>query len=110
QLGQYFSGERRDFDLPLAPEGTDFQNAVWDALRRIPYGALRSYRDIAESLANPKAVRAVGAANGRNPIPIVVPCHRVVGAGGKLTGYSGAGGTATKKWLLDHEAGQSAWF
>ncbi len=98
QLGEYFSGERRDFDLPLAPGGTDFQNAVWSMLREIPYGALRSYRDIAKSLANPKAVRAVGAANGRNPIPIVVPCHRVIGSDGSLTGF--AGGLEVKKALL----------
>ena len=101
QLGEYFNGTRRDFDLPLAPGGTEFQNAVWDALREIPYGALRSYRDVAESLANPKAVRAVGAANGRNPIPIVVPCHRVVGSDGALTGF--AGGLAAKKKLLELE-------
>ena len=98
QLVEYFSGKRRDFDLPLAPGGTEFQNAVWNALCEIPYGALCSYRDIAESLDNPKAVRAVGAANGRNPIPIVVPCHRVVGSNGSLTGF--AGGLEVKKALL----------
>ena len=98
QLGEYFAGERKSFDLPLAPCGTAFQNSVWDALRRIPYGELRSYRDIAEAIHNPRAVRAVGAANGRNPIPIVVPCHRVIGSDGSLTGF--AGGLAVKQALL----------
>ena len=98
QLEEYFSGERRHFELPLAPQGTEFQRSVWQALAQIPYGELRSYRDIAESLHNPKAVRAVGAANGRNPLPIVVPCHRVVGSDGSLTGF--AGGLEAKKVLL----------
>ncbi|MCB0055459.1 MAG: methylated-DNA--[protein]-cysteine S-methyltransferase, partial [Caldilineaceae bacterium] len=86
QLGEYFAGERRHFDLPLAASGTDFQRQVWSALARIPYGELRSYRDIARAIGRPAATRAVGAANGRNPLPIVVPCHRVVGSDGSLTG------------------------
>lgn len=101
QLTAYFEGQRTDFDLPLAPAGTAFQNAVWDALRDIPYGELRSYRDIAAALRKPRAVRAVGAANGRNPIPIVVPCHRVIGSDGSLTGF--AGGLAVKRALLELE-------
>ena len=98
QLDEYFAGKRRSFDLPLAPGGTAFQNNVWNALRRIPYGELRSYRDIASAIHNIKAVRAVGAANGRNPIPIVVPCHRVIGSDGSLTGF--AGGLEAKEALL----------
>jgi len=89
------------FDLPLATGGTEFQQAVWQALRAIPWGELRSYRDIACALHNPRAVRAVGAANGRNPLPIVVPCHRVIGANGSLTGF--AGGLAAKALLLELE-------
>jgi methylated-DNA-[protein]-cysteine S-methyltransferase len=98
QLGEYFAGQRKSFDLPLAPRGTAFQNTVWNALQRIPYGELRSYRDIAAEICNSRAVRAVGAANGRNPIPIVVPCHRVIGSDGSLTGF--AGGLAAKEALL----------
>ncbi len=101
QLREYFAGDRRHFDLPLAPGGTAFQRAVWGALRDIPYGELRSYRDIAETLDKPQAVRAVGAANGRNPIPIVVPCHRVIGSDGSLTGF--AGGLEMKRALLELE-------
>ena len=98
QLKEYFAGERDTFDLPLAAGGTDFQRAVWAALADIPYGELRSYRDIAEAIDNPAAVRAVGAANGRNPLPIVVPCHRVIGSDGSLTGF--AGGLEAKTRLL----------
>lgn len=98
QLKEYFAGRRREFDLPLSPAGTEFQQNVWAALKAIPYGELRSYRDIAEDLDKPKAVRAVGAANGRNPLPIVVPCHRVIGSDGSLTGF--AGGLEAKKILL----------
>ncbi|QFU74701.1 methylated-DNA--[protein]-cysteine S-methyltransferase [Halioglobus maricola] len=105
QLQEYFRGERREFDLPLAPGGTDFQNAVWGALARIPFGELRSYRDIAEALGKPTAMRAVGAANGRNPIPIVVPCHRVIGSDGSLTGF--AGGLEAKRTLLELEGALS---
>lgn len=101
QLAEYFAGDRRDFDLALAPSGTPFQRRVWSALEEIPYGQTRSYRDIAERIGSPKAVRAVGLANGRNPISVVVPCHRVVGANGSLTGYGG--GLANKQLLLDLE-------
>ena len=105
QLEAYFSGDRRDFDLPLAARGTDFQQRVWMALRTIPYGQTRSYRDIAQTIGAPKAMRAVGLANGRNPLSIVVPCHRVVGANGSLTGYGG--GLRNKQLLLDLERGVS---
>ncbi len=98
QLREYFAGKRQEFDLPLSPTGTEFQKNVWRALKAIPYGELRSYRDIAESLQKPKAVRAVGAANGRNPLPIVIPCHRVIGSDGSLTGF--AGGLEAKRVLL----------
>ncbi len=101
QLTAYFAGKRRRFELPLAAQGTPFQQSVWDALADIPYGELRSYRDIARSIGNPAAVRAVGAANGRNPLPIVVPCHRVIGSNGTLTGF--AGGLEVKKYLLELE-------
>jgi methylated-DNA-[protein]-cysteine S-methyltransferase len=98
QLAEYFAGERRTFSLPLDFAGTQFQRSVWDALLTIPYGETRSYGDIARQIGRPKAVRAVGAANGRNPISIVAPCHRVIGANGTLTGF--AGGLATKQFLL----------
>ncbi len=105
QLEQYFAGERTVFDLPLAPEGTDFQSKVWQALLTVPYGETCSYLDIAQQLGDSKAVRAVGAANGKNPLSIVVPCHRVIGKNGKLTGY--AGGLSRKAWLLQLESGQN---
>jgi O-6-methylguanine DNA methyltransferase len=89
QLHEYFDGTRRDFDLPLAPEGTAFQCEVWRTLATIPYGQTWSYRDLAHAIGKPAAVRAVGAANGRNPLPIVLPCHRVIGADGSLTGFGG---------------------
>ncbi len=108
QLAEYFAGERTTFELPLDPEGTEFQLAAWEALRQIPFGETRSYRDQATSIGKPSAVRAIGAANGRNPIPIVVPCHRVLGADGSLTGF--AGGVEIKAWLLDHEARHSGLF
>jgi methylated-DNA-[protein]-cysteine S-methyltransferase len=101
EIAEYFEGERKDFDLALAPEGTPFQLRVWEALRGIPYGETRSYGAIARSLGHPEASRAVGAANGRNPLPIVVPCHRVIGASGKLTGYHG--GLYLKQGLLELE-------
>ena len=101
QLAEYFSGERRAFDLELAPSGTAFQLAVLDALLTIPYGETRSYADIARQIGRPAAVRAVGAANGRNPLPIVIPCHRVIGADGSLTGFGG--GLAAKRFLLELE-------
>ena len=102
QLDEYFAGRRRAFDLRLAPGGTPFQRAVWEALCAIPFGERRTYRELAESLGRPAAVRAVGAANGRNPLAIVIPCHRVLGAGGALVGF--AGGLDAKRWLLTHEA------
>ena len=98
QLGEYFAGERREFDLPFAPAGTPFQHRVWDALRGIPYAETLSYRELAKRVGNPAAFRAVGAANGRNPLAIVVPCHRVIGADGSLTGYGG--GLPVKAALL----------
>lgn len=104
QLQQYFAGERQQFSLQLAPTGTRFQQQVWQALCAIPFAHSCSYGTIAQALQNPKAVRAVGAANGRNPIAIVVPCHRVIGANGSLTGY--AGGLQRKLWLLQHESKQ----
>lgn len=101
-LEEWFAGKRRDFpDLFLDADGTAFQHRVWSALSRIPFGHTCSYRDIAISIGNPKAMRAVGLANGRNPLPIIVPCHRVVGAKGALTGFRG--GLETKKWLLEFE-------
>jgi methylated-DNA-[protein]-cysteine S-methyltransferase len=108
QLRAYFAGELRDFDLPLDMQGTDFQRRVWDELRNIPYGETRSYSFVANTMGAPKAVRAVGAANGRNPIPIVVPCHRVIGASGSLVGYGG--GLPLKSFLLDLEARHSHLF
>lgn len=98
QLDEYFAGSRSQFDLELDFNGTDFQRRVWEALLKIPFGETRTYRQIAESIGNPKAVRAVGAANGRNPISIVAPCHRVIGSTGALTGF--AGGLKTKEYLL----------
>ncbi len=101
QLTEYFARTRTTFDLPLDPEGTAFQRRVWDLLRAIPYGATTSYGELARRLGDPAATRAVGAANGQNPIPIIVPCHRVVGARGELTGFGG--GLDRKRWLLEHE-------
>jgi methylated-DNA-[protein]-cysteine S-methyltransferase len=101
QLQDYFDGTRLVFDLPLSPRGSAFQTRVWRALCQIPAGESRSYGALAQELGS--AARAIGQANGRNPIPILIPCHRVVGAGGALGGYSGGGGPSTKQWLLDHE-------
>jgi methylated-DNA-[protein]-cysteine S-methyltransferase len=98
QLGAYFRGERREFDLPLAPRGTAFQQKVWSLLQEIPCGETITYGELARRAGNPRASRAVGAANGRNPLPIVIPCHRVIGSNGRLTGY--AGGIAAKEKLL----------
>ena len=104
QLEQYFAGQRQQFNLPLDFQGTDFQQQVWRALWTIPYGETRSYKDIALQIGNEKAVRAVGAANGRNPISIIAPCHRVIGSGGALVGF--AGGLDKKQILLSLEQGQ----
>ena len=104
QLQAYFSGERQEFDLPLVLEGTDFQLRVWRSLQTIPYGSTVSYLELAEKIGNPKAVRAVGLANGANPIPIVVPCHRVIGSNGSLTGFGG--GLPIKQKLLALESRQ----
>jgi methylated-DNA-[protein]-cysteine S-methyltransferase len=98
QLDEYFAGERQAFDLPLAPRGTPFQQRVWQALAQIPFGQTRSYAQLAGAIGQPTAMRAVGAANGRNPLPIVVPCHRVIGADGSLTGFGG--GLPAKQFLL----------
>ncbi|TNF82870.1 methylated-DNA--[protein]-cysteine S-methyltransferase [Pseudomonas sp. ICMP22404] len=105
QLMEYFAGQRRRFELELDFVGTDFQKRVWQALLTIPFGETRSYRDIAIQIGQPTAVRAVGAANGRNPISIIAPCHRVIGSSGSLTGF--AGGLAAKQWLLSLEGQQS---
>lgn len=102
QLREYFAGERTRFDLALAPAGTPFQLAAWRALRDIPFGETRSYAQQAAAIGRASAVRAIGAANGRNPLPIVVPCHRVIGKNGRLVGF--AAGLDRKQWLLDHEA------
>ncbi len=101
QLSEYFAGTRTTFDVPLAPEGTPFQLAAWRALSTIPFGETVSYGEQAKRLGDPNKARAVGAANGRNPLPIIVPCHRVVGSSGQLTGFGG--GVESKAWLLDHE-------
>ena len=101
QLEEYFKGDRKKFDLPLKPEGTPFMQSVWKVLQDIPYGETKSYKDIAEAIGNSKACRAVGLANNRNPIPIFIPCHRVIGANGKLVGYGG--GLHIKEYLLELE-------
>jgi methylated-DNA-[protein]-cysteine S-methyltransferase len=101
QIREYFDGSRTEFDLPLHLDGTDFQRSVWRALCDIPFGATASYLDIAKQIGHPDAVRAVGTANGSNPVSIIVPCHRVIGSNGSLTGYGW--GTDRKSWLLDHE-------
>jgi methylated-DNA-[protein]-cysteine S-methyltransferase len=101
QLAEYFAGERREFELPLRPAGTEFQRSVWAALREIPYGETAGYGELARRLGRPSAARAVGLANGRNPLAIVVPCHRVIGAAGALTGYGG--GLERKRYLLELE-------
>lgn len=106
QLSEYFRGKRQKFELPLEPAGSDFQLRVWKALQSIQFGEAVSYGAVARKIRKPAAARAVGAACGRNPIPIVIPCHRVVGAGGKLTGYGG--GIEIKEWLLKHEGADLA--
>ncbi|WP_405384995.1 methylated-DNA--[protein]-cysteine S-methyltransferase [Maribacter sp. LLG6340-A2] len=102
QLNEYFEGSRKEFSLKLNPQGTEFQKKVWAALETIPYGRTLSYLQLSKQLGDAKAIRAVGSANGRNPLWIVVPCHRVIGSDGALTGY--AGGLHRKKWLLEHES------
>ena len=104
QLDEYFDGKRQDFDLPLRPAGTEFQRQVWQALQQIPYGGTWSYGELAMHIGKPNAFRAVGAANGMNPIPVIIPCHRVIGSNNKLTGFGG--GLETKAFLLNLEASQ----
>lgn len=106
QLREYFAGERQQFDMPYDTVGTEFQKKVWQALLTIPFGETRSYLQIAEQIGNPKAVRAVGAANGKNPLSIMAPCHRVIGSNGKLTGF--AGGLSVKAFLLELESPQKS--
>jgi methylated-DNA-[protein]-cysteine S-methyltransferase len=101
QLSEYFSGQRRKFELPLKFNGTEFQQRVWNALTEIPFGETRTYSQLARQIGNPAACRAVGLANGKNPIAVIVPCHRVIGADGSLTGFGG--GLPRKEWLLGHE-------
>lgn len=101
QLCEYFNGERKEFDLPLNPSGTDFQQTVWSELLNIPYGETRTYKDIATAIGNENKTRAVGSANNKNPIPVIIPCHRVIGSNGELTGY--AGGIELKERLLNLE-------
>jgi methylated-DNA-[protein]-cysteine S-methyltransferase len=108
QLGEYFDGTRTEFDLTLHMIGTQFQRTVWAALREIPCGETRSYGELAEAIGSPGAARAVGLANGQNPVSIIVPCHRVIGADGSLTGYGG--GLPAKQWLLAHEAQRTGLF
>lgn len=105
ELKEYFQGKRKSFDIPLEASGTEFQKKCWDALLKIPYGETRTYGQIAKSIGNPKACRAVGLSNNRNPISIIIPCHRVIGAGGKLVGY--AGGLEVKEYLLKLERGEN---
>lgn len=102
QLREYFEGKRKDFSLKLSPEGTDFQKRVWRQLQEIPFGKTMSYQQMANNLGDPKVVRAAASANGKNPISIIIPCHRVIGSDGSLTGY--AGGLHRKKWLLEFES------
>ena len=105
QIDEYFSGKRKEFLLKLDPQGTNFQRLIWQQLAKIPYGAVITYGEIASIIGKPKACRAVGSANGRNPIAIIIPCHRVVGSDGSLTGYGG--GLWRKQWLIKHERGHS---
>lgn len=108
QLSEYFEGMRKEFKLPLNPEGTEFQRSVWNLLKTIPFGQTVSYLEMAKRLGDPKVIRAAGTANGRNPIAIIIPCHRVIGSDGSLTGY--AGGLGRKQWLLEHESAQRSLF
>ncbi|WP_075343516.1 methylated-DNA--[protein]-cysteine S-methyltransferase [Tenacibaculum agarivorans] len=102
QLDEYFSGTRKEFELNLSPKGTEFQGKVWNELLRVPFGKTRSYLEQSKKLGDVKAIRAVASANGKNPISIIIPCHRIIGSDGSLTGY--AGGVWRKKWLLEHES------
>ncbi|WP_190810537.1 methylated-DNA--[protein]-cysteine S-methyltransferase [Flagellimonas sp. S3867] len=102
QFQEYFEGKRENFDLKLNPSGTDFQKKVWQALKEVPFGKTLSYMELSKRLGDPKAIRAVAAANGKNPLWIVIPCHRIIGSNGDLVGY--AGGLHRKKWLLEHES------
>ena len=108
QIRQYFDGNRTAFELPLNATGTEFQKSVWDQVAKIPFGETRSYADIANAIGKPLAARAVGGAVGANPLALILGCHRVMGASGKITGYSGGNGISTKRWLLKHEGIQSA--
>ncbi len=108
ELDEYFAGERKTFTVKLSPQGTDFQRSVWLALLQVGYGRTSSYGEIAKLIGKPKASRAVGAANGANPLPIIIPCHRVIGSSGRLTGFGG--GLPTKQWLLAHERGEGQLF
>lgn len=108
QLNEYFNGSRKEFDLPLYPNGTPFQQQVWEKLNKVIFGATKSYGDLAIELGDMKKVRAVGTANGANPIAIIIPCHRIIAGNGDLTGY--AGGLWRKKWLLEHESNQQTLF
>lgn len=101
EINEYFSGKRNNFDIPLEPEGTEFQKSVWDVLKKIPYGKTFTYKQVAEAVGNPKACRAVGMANNKNPIPLFIPCHRVIGSNGKLVGFGG--GLDIKEYLLNLE-------
>lgn len=101
EINEYFSGKRNNFDIPLEPEGTEFQKSVWDVLKKIPYGKTYTYKQVAEAVGNPKACRAVGMANNKNPIPLFIPCHRVIGSNGKLVGFGG--GLDIKEYLLNLE-------
>ena len=103
QLGEYFAGKRRSFAVPVDPSGTDFQKSVWNAVDGIPFGRVLSYGEVGHETGRPTAGRAVGGAVGANPVPIIIPCHRVLASDGRITGYSGGNGIATKAWLLDHE-------
>lgn len=108
QLNEYFEGTRTEFNLPLNPKGTDFQKPVWNELQHISFGQTISYMDMAKKLGDPKVIRAAATANGKNPIAIIIPCHRVIGSDGSLTGY--AGGLKRKQWLLEHESAQGLLF
>jgi methylated-DNA-[protein]-cysteine S-methyltransferase len=108
QIRQYFDGDRTAFELPLNAVGTEFQKSVWNQVAQIPFGETRSYADIANAIGKPLAARAVGGAVGANPLALILGCHRVMGASGKITGYSGGNGISTKRWLLKHEGIQSA--